>query len=92
MRKRITRIAPFQLGKVTAVLYALLSIPLVLIMALGSRLNPSAEAMPLWFIVVIPVIYIVIGFMFTAFFAWIYNVVAKWTGGIEFESVEVTDV
>lgn len=91
MRKRITRIAPFQLGKVFAVLYAIFSIPIALIMGIAASFAPSEQSMPLAMIVAIPVIYIVFGFLFTALAAWIYNVVAKWTGGVEYVAEEVTD-
>jgi hypothetical protein len=40
-------------------------------------------------IVAIPVIYIVFGSLFTALAAWIYNVVAEWTGGVEYVAEEV---
>lgn len=91
MRKRITRIAPFQLGKVFAVLYAIFSIPIALIMGIAASFAPSEQSMPLAMIVAIPVIYIVFGFLFTAMAAWIYNLVAKWTGGVEYVAEEVTD-
>lgn len=91
MRKRITRIAPFQLGKVFAVLYAIFSIPIALIMGIAASFAPSEQSIPLAMIVAIPVIYIVFGFLFMALAAWIYNVIAKWTGGVEYVAVEVTD-
>ena len=30
------------------------------------------------------ILYGIFGYLFTALTAWIYNVVAKWTGGVEF--------
>lgn len=91
MRKRITRIAPVQLGKVFAVLYALFSIPVALIMAAAATFSPGEQSMPLAMILAIPVLYVVFGFVFTAIAGWIYNVVAKWTGGVEYEALEVSD-
>jgi hypothetical protein len=91
MRKRITRIAPIQLGKVFAVLYALFSIPIVLIMLAAASFGDGAQAMPMAMVLAIPVIYVVFGFIFTAIAGWIYNVVAKWTGGVEYEAMEVSD-
>lgn len=41
------------------------------------------------FAILFPVIYGAIGFVLGAIVAALYNVVAKWTGGLEFE---VTDV
>jgi hypothetical protein len=91
MRKRISRVAPFQMGKVFAVLYALFSIPFALVMGAFAAFDPSGQSMPLFMILAIPVFYIVFGFVFTALAAWLYNVVAKWTGGIEYTTVEVPD-
>jgi uncharacterized oligopeptide transporter (OPT) family protein len=91
MRKRITRIAPLQLGKVFAVLYAIFSIPIAFIMALAAIFGSSTTA-PSWgMIIAIPIFYVVFGFLFMALAAWIYNVVAGWTGGVEFVSEEMPD-
>jgi len=91
MRKRITRIAPLQLGKVSAVLSALFSIPIALLLLVVSLLGPPEKAKPLALILAIPVFYILFGFLFMALVAWIYNQVAKWTGGIEFVTVQMPD-
>jgi uncharacterized oligopeptide transporter (OPT) family protein len=90
MKKRIVRVAPFQVGKVAAVLYGLLSIPLVLIMAAATALAPASNPMGWVMIIVLPVFYVVFGFIFTAIAAWVYNLVAGWTGGIEFETEEIS--
>lgn len=91
MRKRISRVAPFQMGKVFAVLYALFSIPFALIMGVVAAFDKSGQSMPFFMFVAIPVFYIVFGFLVTALAAWLYNLVAKWTGGIEYMTVEVPD-
>ena len=90
MRKRIKRVAPFQIGKVFAVLYAIFSIPIALIMAVAGSMG-GAQSMPMAMIIAIPVIYVVFGFIFTAIAAWLYNVVAGWTGGIEYVTEDVAD-
>ena len=90
MRQRVTRVAPFQLGKVFAVLYAIFSIPIALIMAVASSFAP-AQSMPLAFVIAIPIFYVVFGFLFMALAAWLYNIVAGWTGGIEYHVQEMTD-
>ena len=87
MRTRITRFAPVQVAKVFAVLYALVSIPIALIaLAAGSL---GGQGMPIWMALAIPVIYLVFGFIFTAIAAWLYNLVAGWTGGIEYTAEDV---
>jgi uncharacterized membrane protein YvlD (DUF360 family) len=89
MRKRITRFAPMQVAKVFAVLYAIISIPFALIaVVLGSM---GGEGMPIWMALGIPVLYLVFGFIFTAIAALLYNLVAGWTGGIEYTAEDVRD-
>ena len=87
MRKRITRFAPMQVAKVFAVLYAIISIPFALIAAvLGSM---GSQGMPIWMALGIPIVYLVLGFIFTAIGALLYNLVAGWTGGIEYTAEDV---
>jgi predicted membrane protein len=38
------------------------------------------------FVIVAPIVYGVLGLIFGSAAAWIYNLAAKWTGGIEFET------
>ena len=38
---------------------------------------------------VFPFLYLIIGFIFTAIGAWVYNIAAKWVGGIEYTSITV---
>ena len=91
MRKRISRIAPVQLGKVCAVLYAIFSIPIAVIMAIAASFAPQDSGMSFGFIVAMPVFYVVLGFVFMAIGALIYNLVAKWVGGVEYVTEEVSD-
>ena len=91
MRKRITRISPWQLGKVLAVLYAIFSIPIALVMGVAASFQPPGRSLPWAMIVAIPIFYVVFGFLFSALGAWLYNLVAKWTGGVEYEAQEMPD-
>ena len=92
-KRRIKRIAPLQLGKMLAVLYGimgLLFIPFFLIMsAVATQMPPEQRvgmmAFGAGFALCTPVIYAALGFVFGAFGALIYNLVAKWIGGIEVE-------
>jgi hypothetical protein len=70
-----------QTAKVLAVLYMILSAPLVLV-GVGMIVFGSLQGV---FILLLPLLYGVLGFIFTAFFCWIYNLVATVTGGIEVE-------
>ena len=88
MRKRIVRVAPVQLGKVAAVFYGLFSIPLVLIMVVVNAMSPQGSGMAMGFMILLPVFYVVFGFIVMAIGAWLYNLIVKWTGGIEYETQE----
>ncbi|MFT3870134.1 MAG: hypothetical protein QM715_16930 [Nibricoccus sp.] len=91
--RRIKRIAPLQLGKMLGILYGimgLLFLPFFLLMGvLSSQLPPDQRAGMMFFGVgfalFAPVMYAVMGFITGALGALVYNVVAKWIGGIEVE-------
>jgi hypothetical protein len=90
MKQRITRLSPHQNGKVFGVLMAIISlifvIPLILA-ALFASLPP--KAMPSIFaLVMLPIMYLVIGYIMTVIGCWIYNLLAGAVGGIEFELQE----
>jgi len=101
MKKRLTNINPLKLGITLAVIYGVMSlifvIPFIAIMSLVGASNAHAhapnQAMPVLFtgvfMIFLPVIYAVLGFIGGVIAAFIYNVVAKWTGGIEFTTGEV---
>jgi hypothetical protein len=89
MKKQIVRISILQSSKITTVLYVLMGF---LYSAIGVPMlvfgNRQLKIMGLVYLFM-PVIMGVIGFVFFVLFAWIYNTLAKWLGGIE---VEVKDV
>jgi hypothetical protein len=83
MKKQIKHFSILQTSKVLAILYgviAILFVPFLLIPALG---NDNGGSMVLISIAA-PFLYAILGFIFTALFCWIYNIVAKYVGGIEF--------
>jgi glycopeptide antibiotics resistance protein len=92
-KRRIKRFAPLQLGKMLAVLYGimgLLFVPFFFVMsALATKLPPEQRvgmmAFGAGFALFVPVIYAAMGFVFGALGALIYNLIAKWIGGIEVE-------
>ena len=98
MNLKLKRIAPLQAGKILGVFYALISllfVPFMLVfVAIGSlvsRNQPGAAPFPLMFgmgigfMLFLPVLYGICGFIFGALSAWIYNLLAKWLGGFELE-------
>jgi hypothetical protein len=52
--------------------------------------SPAKNSMPIVISIGLPVVYVIFGFIFMTLGAWLYNVVAKWTGGIEYESEETS--
>lgn len=89
MKKQITNISPVQTAKVFAVLYFVMSIPVVALMAITAAASPAQARPPLGFIFALPFIYLIFGFIFTVLGAWVYNKVAGWIGGIEYTSHEL---
>ena len=89
MKKQITRFSPLQTAKVLALLYFIFSLafsPFILVpLSLGPTPVPE---FPIWLFIFMPLMYLVFGFILTLLAAWIYNLVARWTGGIEFTVIE----
>ena len=84
MIKRINHVAPLQLGIVFAALYGAISLLIVPILILVSVLAPSGnKGLPIIFIIIFPVLYAIAGFIGGLLVAVVYNLIAKWTGGIE---------
>ena len=90
MAKRLSRIAPWQAGKLFAVVYFFLSllfvIPMLLITSVapmppGSKFSPGM-------LIIFPFLYALGGLIFVPLGCWIYNMAAKLVGGLE---VSVTD-
>jgi hypothetical protein len=91
LSKQLTRIAPWQAGKLFAFMYFMLSIVMVIPLALLSSLVPSNAPGPHFgvaFFVAIPFLYAVCGLILVPIGCWIYNLAAKIMGGLE---VSVTD-
>jgi hypothetical protein len=98
MKRRLKSISPLSLGKILGILFAcigLLLVPIFLLFALiaphlpHARANPGMGAFSLVFglgmAVMIPVFYGVLGFLQGVIGAAIYNLLARWIGGIEVE-------
>lgn len=93
MTQRIQRIAPLQLAKILGILYGLLGLlfmPVFLLMALAGVASPDEDgfgiaAGGLGLAIFFPIMYAVMGFISGLLGAFLYNLVAKWVGGIEIE-------
>ena len=101
MQKRLTHIAPVKLGIVLAIVYGvmslIISVPIFLLYSLAgvantAKIGPQGHSAIFTgvFLIFLPIIYAVIGFIGGVIAALIYNLVAKWTGGIEFTTEEAS--
>lgn len=103
MTRRLKRIAPLQAGKMLAIthaLFSLLFIPFILLAGFVSAFAqpnhsdtavaaPIAAGMMIVIAIVFPIFYGIFGFIFGVIGAALYNLIAKWVGGIEFEVEDV---
>ncbi|HTQ50347.1 MAG TPA: DUF3566 domain-containing protein [Candidatus Acidoferrales bacterium] len=101
MKRRLRSVSPLKLGITLGVIYGVLSlivaVPLFLVFSLigaASATKGGGPAFPALFsgvfIIFLPFVYAVIGFIAGVIMAFIYNLVAKWTGGVEFTTEEVS--
>jgi len=93
MSKRISHIAPWQAGKLFAVVYFFMSLIFVIPMIYINANSPAAKGGPgphfgIWFFVLLPFLYALIGLILVPLGCWVYNMAAKVVGGLQ---VTVTD-
>ena len=83
MQTEVKRLAVVQTGKVLAVLYAFGTLILAPILLLGMMTSPkgAGEVLPMLIIVIL---YPLLGFVGGIILAALYNLTAKWVGGIRF--------
>ncbi|MCX7659732.1 MULTISPECIES: hypothetical protein [Caldimonas] len=90
MKRRIQRLSPHQNGKVAGLMMALVSLViLVPFMLILGGIMPHGERMPWLMVLILPVLYLVLGYIGTVLACWVYNLVAGWVGGIEYDAQEV---
>ncbi|SDU09202.1 hypothetical protein SAMN05444156_1909 [Verrucomicrobium sp. GAS474] len=89
----LKRVNPIQAGKVVGLTYgalALLFVPFFLLFGIASLFAKQQGAAVagvggIALCLFLPVLYAILGFIFGALGAWVYNLVAKWVGGLKFE-------
>lgn len=89
MKKQVVSVSILQNAKVMAALYLVLSIPFTLLMIIPALMGQGA-GVSVAMLVLMPLLYTLIGFVFTLVGAWVYNVIAARIGGFEFTTVEVS--
>lgn len=96
MQVRLKKISPLPAAKVAAAIYGCLSlvfVPFLLIGALASAVSGAegsgiVAAMGIGMFIIIPIAYVITGFLGTLLACWLYNLAAGWLGGIELELAE----
>jgi hypothetical protein len=82
---QIRRFGIGQTAKVVAALYTLLGLVFVPVFLVAAMFSPKETGFGTGLAVALPVLYGVMGFIFTAIACAIYNFVAGFVGGIEVE-------
>lgn len=87
MKLKLKKVNAYQLAKFFAVLYACLAIIVVIPMGLFSA--TFGQPFAWWMIIVLPIVYGVGGLIGGLIMGGLYNLITKWTGGLEFDFEEI---
>lgn len=91
---KIKKIGVLSLGKISALLYAIMGLIVGVFMALisliGATFSQSTTGMfgmlfGVGAIILLPIFYGAMGFVTGVITAWLYNIIANWIGGLEVE-------
>jgi len=92
MKKQITRISPHQSSKVVAIIYTTIFIPIGLLGLIAALFaGPSKSWTSFIFLIISPILYGILGYLFHGLFCLLYNLVVRWVGGVEFETTDMPD-
>jgi len=87
MKQQIARFSPHQNGKVLGVLTAVSSLVFfVPFFVFFAAVAPAGQRPPLFMMLMMPILYLVLGYIMVAIGCAVYNFMFKYIGGIEFES------
>ncbi len=90
MKHQITHITPIKIATIFAILYTALSLPFMIYAEVMHEFSPIAHT-PRVYLLGLPFLYGIVGFITTFIGAVLYNFIASKIGGIEFTTVEVED-
>lgn len=70
-----------------AILYFFITLPIIALMAIPVALSKNQiPGFPVALLIALPFLYAIFGYIFTIYGCWVYNLVAKLTGGFEYTS------
>lgn len=81
MKHYIRHLHAVQAAKVMAVVYGIIGLIFIPLFFVFSAFLPTEERMGAVFLLVLPVIYAIVGFVGTLIAAVVYNLAAGWVGG-----------
>jgi len=89
-KRRVTKIRVLRTALISALIFFFISlivfVPMLIIAGIAGEYSGGMgfgkAALP---IVIMPLLYPIMGFLMTALWCWLYNMIAKRIGGIEFE-------
>lgn len=85
MKQQIERFSPHQNAKVFAVLMAVSSLVFFIpFFIFAAFVAPAEQAPPFWLMVLLPVFYLVVGYVMVAIGCACYNFMFRYIGGIEY--------
>ena len=85
MNQTIVRIPPWAAARVLGVIYLILGIVFLPFVFVPILVAGEQAPFGIAFVVVMPLVYGALGFLGSAFFCWLYNMVSRRMGGIEIE-------
>ena len=83
MQTEVKKLAVLQMGKVLAVSYAFIAVIMVPFILIGMATSPKGAAGVLPMLIMV-ILYPLFGFVSGIILAALYNLAAKWVGGIRF--------
>ncbi len=89
MKIQVTNVSVGQSAKVFAIMYMLVSLPIFVVLAAFGILGGGGMAIIA--LVLAPILYGVAAFLGAGLSAWLYNVVAKMVGGLEYSTKEISE-
>ena len=94
--KKLKSVGVLSVGKLSAALYAILGLVFGAMLALLSLIIPADVGFPRFLgfgaIILFPLLYGGMGFMFGLLAAFLYNISAKYTGGIEMKIEDIPEI
>lgn len=90
MKQQVSRLSPHQNAKVFAILMALASlIFLVPVMLIVASTMPGGPGPTWWMLLLMPLMYLVFGYVMVGLISLAYNALVPFVGGIAFETREL---